>query len=65
MDTVKFGRTWKIETKADYDNAIKTLDGNDFCAEMCDDFSVWEKEKAEIRRQRAEVVRQARLGGLL
>ena len=62
---VKFNRQWNIQTKADYDEAIKTLAENDFCAEMSDDFSVWQREKEEVRRQRAIVTHQAKEKGII
>ena len=62
---VKFNREWNIQTKEDYDNAMDILAQNDFCAEMCDDFSVWQKEKEEVRRQRAVVTAQAKEKGII
>lgn len=65
MACVDFKKVWDIKTKADYDNAIATLKDNDFCAEMCDDFSVWRKEKDEVARQRAIVNAQAKERGII
>lgn len=65
MDCVKMGRKWQIETKEDYDEAMKILDGNDFIAEMSDDFSYWQREKEEVRRRRADVRRQALEKGII
>lgn len=62
---VKFGREWEINTKEDYDNAMEILAQNDFCAEMSDDFSVWQKEKEEVRRQRAVVKARAQEKGII
>lgn len=62
---VKFNREWNIQTKADYDEAIKILAENEFCAEMSDDFSCWQREKEEVRRQRADVTAQARAKGII
>ena len=60
MDIVKKGRKWEINSKEDYDNAIKTLEGNEFCANMSDDFYYWKTELTEIARQRADVTAQAK-----
>lgn len=65
MQPVKYGRTWNITTKAEYDAAMEELDGNDFCAEMSDDYSVTRSEQAEVSHQRAEVIRQAKERGLI
>ena len=65
MGLVKFGRVWEINSLADYNNAIETLDGNEFCAEMSDDFSAWKREKAEVAKQRAEVITQAKAKGII
>lgn len=65
MQPVKYGRTWDITTKAEYDAAMEELDGNDFCAEMSDDYSVTRSEQAEVFNQRAEVIRQAKERGLI
>lgn len=64
MGLVKFGRVWKIETRDDYEKALAVLADNEFCAEMSDDFSRWASEKAEVARQRADVIRQAREKGI-
>lgn len=65
MDMVKMGRKWEINTKEDYDNAIEILKGNEFCAEMSDDFYYWKREKEEVARQRADVTAQAKAKGLI
>ena len=65
MDLVKMGRTWEINTIEDYNKAMKVLDGNEFCAQMSDDFYYWERELAEVRKQRAEVKALARKKGLI
>ena len=65
MDLVKMGRKWIINTKEDYDTAMQVLAGNEFCAEMSDDFSCWQREKEEIATQRADVIRQAKALGLI
>lgn len=65
MDIVKMGYKWEIKTADDYERAMRTLAGNDFCAEMSDDYSAWEREKAEIARQRADVISQAKNKGLI
>lgn len=62
---VKFNREWNINTKAEYDEAMEILAQNDFCAEMSDDFSVWQREKEEVRRQRAVVTEQAKAKGII
>lgn len=65
MSIVKMGRKWEINTKEDYNKAMEILDGNEFCAEMSDDFFRSNKEKAEVARQRAEVIAQARAKGII
>ena len=56
---VMYDRKWEINTKEDYDKAMSILDDNEFMAEMSDDFSVWQREKAEIANQRFAVRKQA------
>ena len=65
MSLVTFGRVWEINSRADYDKAMEILDGNEFCAEMSDDFSAWKREKAEVAKQRAEVTAQAKAKGII
>lgn len=65
MDLVKMGRTWIINTKEDFEQALEVLNGNEFCAEMSDDFSVWRREKNEVAKQRADVYRQAKEKGII
>lgn len=65
MDMVKMGRKWEINTKEDYEKAMETLDGNEFIANMSDDFYYWKKEKDEVARQRREVIAQAKEKGII
>ena len=65
MSIVTMGKTWEINSREDYDKAMKTLEENDFIAEMSDDFSCWKREKAEVARQMAEVTAQARMKGII
>ena len=65
MSIVKMGRKWEISTKEDYNKAMEILDGNEFCAEMSDDFFRCKEEKEEIARQRAEVTAQAKEKGII
>lgn len=65
MDIVKMGRKWEINTKEDYNNAMEILKGNEFCAEMSDDFTYWKREKEEVARQRADVIKQAKNKGII
>lgn len=65
MDLVKMGKKWEINSREDYDKAMEILDGNEFCAEMSDDFSAWKREKAEVAKQRAEVTAQAKAKGII
>ena len=65
MQPVEFGRVFEINTKEDYDNAMKTLDENDFIAEMSDDFMYWKREKEEVRCQRFMVRKQAIEKGII
>ena len=59
MTLVVMDRKWEINTKEDYDKAMEVLDGNEFCANMSDDFYRYNIEMAEIRLQRYSVQRQA------
>jgi hypothetical protein len=65
MELVKFGRVWEINSRADYDKAMKVLDENEFCANMSDDFSCYRSEMAEIAKQRAQVMRLAKEKGII
>ena len=65
MGLVVRGKKWQIATRKDYDEAIATLEGNAFCAMMCDDYRMQKEEEAEIARQKADVIRQATALGLI
>jgi len=65
MGIVKMGRQWIIKTAEDYEEALKILDGNEFCAMMSDDYSREKCEMAEIAIQRADVKKQALALGLI
>lgn len=65
MDRVDFNKKWDIKTKEDYDKAMEILDGNDFIAEMSDDFRYWQSEKAEVARQRRVVKEMAIKAGII
>lgn len=62
---VVWDRKWEINTKEDYDKAMAILDDNEFMAEMTDDFSVWQREKAEVANQRFAVRKQAIEKGII
>lgn len=64
MDVVKFNRKWEINTQEDLEKALETLDGNEFIANMSDDYSRTRVEVAEVDKQRADVIRQAKEKGL-
>lgn len=64
MDVVKFDRKWEINTQEELEHALETLDGNEFIANMSDDYSRTRSEVAEVDRQRADVIRQAKEKGL-
>ena len=64
MEWVTQNKQWIIKTQQDFDEAMKTLDENDFVAEMSDSYAMTCAEKREIRRQRADVIRQAKEIGL-
>ena len=59
MKGVQFNRKWEINSKEDYDEAMKILDENEFIAEMSDDFMYWRSEKDDVARQRCQVRKQA------
>ena len=65
MDLVRFGKEWEINSREDYDKAMEVLDGNEFCANMCDDYSVTKREIAEVNAQRHAVVLIARKKGII
>jgi len=56
---------WVINTKEEYEAAMKELEGKRFLAEMSDDFRCWQSETDWIRREMYEVQRQAREKGLI
>ena len=62
---VMYNRKWEINTREDYDKAMEILDDNEMCADMSDDFSCWQREKAEGERQRYQVRKQALEKGLI
>ena len=64
MNVVKFDRKWEINTQEDLEQALETLDGNEFIANMSDDYFRTRSEIAEVDRQRADVIRQAKEKGL-
>ena len=64
-EAIRFGREWTINTREDYDKAMTALDDAEFIAEMSDCYSITLNEKAEIERQRVDVMRQAKERGLL
>lgn len=65
MDRVKNGRAWEINSEEDYINAMRTLDENQFIAEMSDDHYYWQSETAEVERQRCSVRKQAIEKGII
>lgn len=65
MELVKMGRKWIIKTREDYEKALEILEGNEFCAEMSDDFGMWQREKEEVAKQRADVKAQAIALGII
>lgn len=65
MKMVETGKRWRITTEEEFKRALETLEDNEFCADMSDDFRRADAEKREVARQRADVVRQARALGIL
>ncbi len=65
MDLVKMGKQWEINSREDYDKAMEILDGNEFCAQMSDDFYYWKRELEEVAKQRAEVNAIAKAKGII
>ena len=65
MQGVQFNRKWEINSKEDYDEAMKILDENEFIAEMSDYFMYWRREKDEVARQRCQVRKQAIEKGII
>ena len=64
VQMVRFGRVWEINSREDYEKALDVLDSNKFCAMMSDDFHREMEERAEIERQRKQVIACAREIGL-
>lgn len=62
---VRYGKTWEINTREDYDRAMEELEDADFCARMCDEYRRELEERDEVARQMREVTRQAREKGIL
>lgn len=62
---VEFGKVWEINTVEDFNDAMDTLERQDFIAEMSDDFGVWQREKNEVARQQRSVIAQAKAKGLI
>lgn len=65
MGIVQRGKKWIIKTHEDYNNAMKTLEGNKFCAMMSDDYTREKEEEREIAIQEADVKAQAVALGLI
>ena len=65
VSLVKYGKKWEINSRADYDAAMKELDDNEFCANMSDDYSVTSREIAEIDAQRWMINKTAREKGII
>lgn len=59
-EMVKPGRQWNIGSRADFEDAIATLRGNDFVADMSDSYAVTRSEQAEVQTQRLQVYQQAK-----
>lgn len=60
MQGVISGREWQITTWAEYRAAMNALADAEFIAEMSDSYAVTCAEKAEIDRQREQVMEQAK-----
>ena len=56
---------WEINTKEDYENAMKNLNDRQFIADMSDDFRCWRSEIEQVELERADVKRQAREKGII
>lgn len=65
MAGVVFNRKWEINTADDLKTALETLKDDDFIAEMSDSYAVTCCERREVSRQRADVMEQAKLKGLI
>jgi hypothetical protein len=65
VSLVRYGRKWEINSRADYDAAMKELDDNEFCANMCDDYSRTLCEIAEVNAQRRAINKIAREKGII
>lgn len=64
MTMVVKGKQWEINTLEEYTTAMEILDGNEFIANMSDDWRQAENELREIERQRREVQKQAKEKGI-
>lgn len=65
MSTVKMGRKWEINSTEDYIKAMETLEDNEFCAMMSDDYFRADAELAECKTQKLDVMKQAIEKGIL
>ena len=65
MERVTPDKKWVIKTQQDFDDAMDTLEGNAFVAEMSDSYAITCAEKREIGRQLDDVIRQAKEIGLM
>ena len=65
MQGVISGREWQITTWAEYRAAMNALADAEFIAEMSDSYAVTRAEKAEIDRQREQVMEQAKAAGIM
>ena len=62
---VQFGKVWTINTREDYDKAMAALEMADFCARMSDEYATEKREREEVARQMAEVVKTAKAKGII
>lgn len=65
MDIVKFNKVWDVNTEEEVEQALQELEDSEFVANMSDDYSRTRQEIAEIERQRAQILRQAKEKGIL
>ena len=65
MDIVKFNRVWDVNTEEGVEQALQELEDSEFCANMSDDYRQTQNEIYEIKRQRRQIIRQAKEKGIL
>ncbi len=65
MGRVQTGKVWEINNVEDFFMAMASLDDSEFIAEMSDSYAWTVSEKAEIEKQRVDIIHQAKEKGIV